>query len=139
MADLNPLIRVRKHNIDQKQKKLAQLYHRAEELKNKRDKLETQLAIEAEKTKDMSDEILGFFEPYAVSVRAQIEEIDKNRDKLEERIKAAQEDIRDAFAELKKIEIIEERRAKEEIAELEKKSADELDEIALDGFRRDED
>ncbi len=139
MADLNPLIRVRKHDIDQKQKKLAQLYRQAEKLKKNRDKLETQLAIEAEKTKDMSDEMLGFFEPYAASVRAQIEKIDESREKLEERIKRAQEDIRDSFADLKKIEIIDERRAEEEQAALEKKQSDELDEIAIDGFRRGED
>ncbi len=136
MAELDSLIRIRKHDIDQKQKNLAQLYRKAEELKNKRDKLETQLAIEAEKTKDMDKEIIGFFEPYAASVRAQIEEIDKTREDLEKRINIAQEDIRDAFAELKKIEIIQERRADEELADIKKKETDNLDEIAIDNFRR---
>ncbi len=138
MADLAPLIRVRKHEIEQKQKTLAEFYRQAEALKDQRDKLETQLAIEAEKTKDMPKEMLGFFEPYAVSVRAQVEEIDEDRKKLEACIKMAQDDMRDAFAELKKIEIIDERRAEEALAELDKKDADELDETAIDGFRRGE-
>ncbi len=136
MADLAPLIRVRKHEVEQKQKTLAEFYRQAGILKDKRDAMETQLAIEAEKTKNMSDEMLGFFEPYAVSVRAQVEEIDEDRKKIEGLITMAQDDVRDAFAELKKIEIIDERRAEEQLAELEKKESDTLDEIAIDGFRR---
>ncbi len=139
MADLAPLIRVRKHDIEQKQKTLAELYRQAEALKDQRDALETQLAIEAEKTKDMGEEMLGFFEPYAISTRAQVEKIDGDRQKMESIIKMAQNDMRDAFAELKKIEIIDERRAEEALAALDKKDADELDEIAIDAFRRDED
>ncbi len=138
MADLAPLIRVRKHEVEQKQKTLAEFYRQAGALKDKRDSLETQLAIEAEKTKDMPEEMLGFFEPYALSVRAQIEEIDEDRKKLEELITMAQDDIRDAYAKLKKIEIIDERRAEEELAKLDKKESDDLDEIAIDGFRRGE-
>lgn len=34
MADLNPLIRVRKHTVEQKQKFLAELYRQADELQN---------------------------------------------------------------------------------------------------------
>lgn len=136
MAELLPLIRVRKHAIEQKQKFLAELYRQAEEMKNQRDALETQLAIESEKTGDMGAEMMKFFVPYADAVRKRIEEIDHERDRHEERIKRAQDDMRDAFAELKKIEIIDDRRAEEERAELEKREAELLDEIALDGFRR---
>ena len=139
MADLKPLIRVRKHDIEQKQKTLAELYRQAEELKKRRDTLEVQLAIEREKTSDMDAEMLKFFGPYSESVKTQIEGIDDDRDKLEQLITMAQEDMRAAFAELKKVEIIAERRAADELAELDKKDADELDEIAIDGFRRSED
>ena len=138
MADLAPLIRVRKHDIEQKQKTLAELYRQEEELKKQRDILETQLAIESEKTKDMDAEMLKFFAPYAESVNNQIEEIDGHRAKIEQLITMAQEDMRAAFAELKKIEIIAERRDSEQLAVLDKKDADELDEIAIDAFRRSE-
>ncbi len=139
MADLKPLIRVRKHDIEQKQKTLAELYRQAEELKKQRDAIEIQLAIEQEKTKDMDAEMLKFFGPYAALAKSQIEAVDDNRDKLEQLIVMAQEDMRKAFAELKKVEIIAERRDAEEQSELDKKDADELDEIAIDGFRRSED
>lgn len=139
MADLKPLIRVRKHDIEQKQKTLAELYRQAEELKKQRDSIEIQLAIEQEKTKDMDAEMLNFFGPYAALAKTQIEAVDDNRDKLEQLIVMAQEDMRKAFAELKKVEIIAERRDAEGQAELDKKDADELDEIAIDGFRRGDD
>ena len=136
MAELNSLIRVHKHEIEQRQKALAALYKKSEDLKTQRDTLETQLAIESEKTKDMEPELLEFFMPYAQKTRKEIEAIDDARTRLENRIKLAQDDMRDAFAELKKIEIIDDRRRAEFLAEIEKKESDMMDEIAIDGFNR---
>lgn len=136
MADLDSLIRVRKHTVEQKQKALAALYKRAEDLKNERDALEAQLAIEMEKAKDMDAEFIKYFGPYADRVQKQIESIDQKRKKLENQIALAQEEVRAAFAELKKIEIIDDRRKEEERAALNKKESDILDDIAIDGFRR---
>lgn len=136
MAELDPLLRVRRHEIEQKQKALAMLYAKSEEMKNTRDELETQLAIEAEKTRDMSAEMIGFFQPYADRVGDQIEKIDLAREQLEHKIRFAQDDLRESFAEMKKIEIIDERRKAEFLAEMEKKEAEILDEIAIDAFRR---
>ncbi|PCJ98647.1 MAG: hypothetical protein COA45_07990 [Zetaproteobacteria bacterium] len=136
MAELDPLIRVRKHDVEQKQKMLAELFRNAEALKDRRDTLETQLAIESEKIKDLDIEMVGFFAPYADSVHTQIEGIDEDRKKLEVCINMAQDDMRGAYAELKKIEIISERRRVEALAELDKKESDELDEIAINMFIR---
>lgn len=139
MAELDPLIRVRKHEIEQKQKVLAELFRNAEALKDQRDRLETQLAIESEKTKDMDAEMIGFFAPYAESVRTKIEEIDDDRKKLEVCINMAQDDMREAFADLKKVEIINDRRKEDALAEIDKKESNELDEIAIDAHRRRQD
>ena len=49
MANLNPLIRVRKHTVEQKQKALADLYRQAEELISQKKKLLDQLAVERQK------------------------------------------------------------------------------------------
>ncbi len=138
MKKLDPLIRVRKHTVEQKQKALAALYKREEEMKNERDKLEAQLAIEMEKAKDMDAEFLNYFGPYSARVQNQIERIDAKRKKLENQIALAQESVRAAFAELKKVEIIDKRRKAEERAEIDKKESDMLDDIAVDGFRRKE-
>lgn len=136
MAKLDSLIRVRKHTVEQKQKALAALYKKAQDLKDERDELEAQHAIESEKVRTMDADYLSYFGAYSKRVHVQIESIDKAREKMENRIKLAQEDMRDAFAELKKVEIIHERRKAEEQAVLDKKEAGELDEMAIDGHRR---
>lgn len=136
MANLDPLIRVRKHNVEQKQKVLAELYKKAEELKNERDALETQLAIESEKSRELKIDMLGYFAAYVKETRKNIDLIDQERKKVEKQIQFAQEQLREAFAEQKKIEIINKRRKDEEQAAQDKKESNELDEIAIDGHRR---
>ncbi len=136
MSELEPLIRVRKHNVEQKQKFLAALYREEERLQEQRDTVEAQFLIEQEKTKMMPADMQGFFGAYAQSVKEQIEGIDHQRAQVEKRIELAREDMREAFAELKKIEIIDERRDEEEQAALKKKEADILDEIAIETFTR---
>lgn len=138
-ANLDPLIRVRKHEVEQKQKALSALYEQAEGLKNQRDTLQTELAIETEKSRDMDAELMSYFVAYAAKVQKEVENIDLEREKLETRIQMMQDLVRDAFADLKKVEIIQERRKAEEQTEIDKKESDVLDEIALDGFRRNKD
>lgn len=136
MADLNPLIRVRKHIVEQKQKFLAELYRQAEELESQKETMLAQLEEEQEKVKDMEVEMLSYFGPYTDAVHDRVEEIDEARATLEKRIELAREDMREAFAELKKVEITQERREEEEEKELNKKESNELDEAGLDSFRR---
>ncbi len=137
MADLNPLIRVRKHTVEQKQKFLAELYRQAENLAAQKAALENELMAEREKLKDnVSVDMLKYFGVYTEAVKGRIENIDRAIAMLNTRIDIAREDMREAFAEFKKIEITQERREAEEIAELEKRQALLLDEMAIDGFRR---
>lgn len=136
MSEFESLIRVRRHEIEQKQKALAVLYKQAEDLKNKRDELETQRAIEAEKTKDSPPEMIGFFQPYADRVTAEIEEIDLKREGLKHKIRFAQDEMRDAFAEMKKIEIVDKRHKAEFLSEIERKEAMLMDEVAINAFYR---
>jgi flagellar export protein FliJ len=136
MADLNPLIRVRKHVVEQKQKFLAELYRQADEMNRQKQNLIDQLAEEQEKIKDMPASMLSYFGPYTEAVRERIKDIAEAISKLETRIDIAREDMREAFAELKKIEITQERREEEEEKEINKKESDELDAIGLEVFRR---
>ncbi len=139
MAKLDPLIRVRKHTVEQKQKFLASLYAKDEELKDQEDTLKTRLVIETEKAKDLGAEMMGYFGAYADSVNIQLEELQMVRQHMEDRIKVAQEDVRNAFADLKKIEIIDERRKADVLAEIDKRESIEIDEIAIDMFVRNND
>ncbi len=135
-AKLDSLIRVRKHDVEQRQKALAELYRRAEEMKAEHDALETQLAIESEKSYNLQPEMLGFFAAYVDKTRKTIDAIDLVREKLERQIKLAQEQLREAFAEQKKIEIINKRRKDAQRAKEDAIESQELDEIAIEGFRR---
>lgn len=136
MANLNPLIRVRKHAAEQKQKLLAELYRQAEELQGQKIALETQLQVEQEKVRELGVEMLSYFGPYSEAVKGRVVEIEESMQKLSVRIEAARESVREAFADLKKIEITQERRDDEEEAARNKKEASDLDETALEIFRR---
>ncbi len=136
MADLEALIRVRRHAVEQKQKFLAELYKQADELEGQKETMLTTLAEERKKVDEMGVEALGYFGHYSEAVRGRVEDINEAMKKLNNRINIAREDMRDAFAELKKVEITQERREAEEDKELKKKESDLLDEVALEGYRR---
>ena len=136
MADLNPLIRVQKHALEQKQKFLAELYRQAEEYEGQKTQMLKTLEEEREKLSDMGVEMLAYFGPYEASVDARVKEIDEALLTLNTRIDLAREDMRAAFAELKKIEMTQEDRDAAEAKEIDKKQSDELDEIGLEVFRR---
>lgn len=137
MADLNPLIRVRKHSVEQKQKFLAELYRQAEELQRQKETILHQMEEERKALETLSSvEMLTAYNHYVEAAKGRISDIDEARGKLEVRIEAAREEMREAFAELKKIEITQERREAEEIAAIEKRQSELLDDIAIEGFRR---
>ena len=136
MADLEALIRVRRHAVEQKQKFLAELYKQADELEGQKEAMIKTLAEERKKVDEMGVEALGYFGHYSEAVRGRVEDIDEAMVKLNNRIEHAREDMRDAFADLKKVEITQERREAEDDKELKKKENDLMDEIALEGYRR---
>lgn len=140
MADLHGLIKMRKHIVDQKQKFLAELYRQSEELEGHKASLNNQLEEERVNMEGMEEhlklEAMTHFGLYAQGVRTRIEDIDANLKQLEARIDVAREDMRQAFNEQKKIEITQERREDEEAKALNKKESAELDDIAIEGFRR---
>jgi flagellar export protein FliJ len=137
MADLDPLIRVRKHSVEQKQKFLAELYRQADELLRQRETIEQQVRDEREALDQMNSvEMLAAFSAFSEAAKTRIGDINESMKKLDVRIEIAREDMREAFSDLKKIEITQERREAEEFRTLEKRQMDLLDEVALEGFRR---
>lgn len=135
MANLKPLIRVRKHAIEQKQKYLAELYRQAEEQSGEKRRLTEEFAHERRTIQEMGADMLGFFGAYAKAVDIRMEEIDAAIARLENRIMVAQDDMRQAYADLRRIEIVQENREKQEAQERAKRESQELDEIGLDRFR----
>lgn len=137
MAELDPLIRIRKHTIDQKQKFLAELYRQAESLVQQKQDLEDQMVKEKEAMDSLGFDMFAYFENFIKSAKEKITSIELAQKQLEVRIKAAQDDMRDAFAELKKIELIQEQRKEAEKLEILKKDTALMDEIGISGFIRD--
>jgi flagellar export protein FliJ len=136
MANLKSLIRVRRHTVEQKQKALSDLYRKAEQLAQEKTALLDRLEEERASLQSMDVQMLSYFGPYSEAVKLRVLEIDKAAATLEARIEIARDDIRRAFSELKKVEITQERREDKQEAALNKKESQELDEIAIEGFRR---
>ena len=137
MADLHSLIRLRKYRVEEKQKILADLFREAEKyeaaIKNLEDQHDKEKALAEEKG---DYETVTAYAMFAERVRQQVAFLHLGLDKINARVAVAQEAMRDAFSELKKIEIIQETRDEDELKKELKREGEVLDEVALEGFRR---
>lgn len=137
MADLEGLIRLRRNTVEQKQKVLADLYRNAEKLEKRKNELEEKLKSEREAIDSNPElETLTYFGAFEQNVLRDIDRLTEELKKWELRIQIAQDDVRNAFADLKRVEIVDRRRKEEEAAEQKAKETIELDEIGLEVFRR---
>ena len=137
MARLDPLIRLRKHKVDEKQRVLAELYREIEKLQIRKTELLVGLAREQELAETMPDlETRTYFGRYAQAVRQQVEDIEATIKRMDVRVLLAQDDVRDAFAELKKVEITNRERKNRERKEQDAKESRRLDDIGIEGHRR---
>ena len=139
MADLNPLIRLRKYRVEEKQKILAELFRQTELLEGRKRMLLAELEREqalSEQSGDVNSMVA--FAAYAARVYTGIEQLNVQIARMEPRILKAQEEMREAFSEQKKAEIIQEQRDQEEADEIARKENTNLDEIGVEVFRRKE-
>ena len=137
MANLNPLIRLRKYRVEEKQKILADLFRQAEKIESRKSFLLKQKDDEQDIAEERNDyETLTAFALFAERVRGEIESLNDEMAKLNVRIGIAQDAMREAFGELKKIEIIQKNRDDEDDKAELKREGQVLDEVALEGFRR---
>lgn len=137
MADLEPLIKYRKHGVDEKRRRLSQLYREAETLEKQKQLILEQMEKEAALADEMATaEAQAFLGKYLEGARRKVQALEGSIRKMETRIAAAQEDMRTAFAEMKKVEITQRNREEREQAALDKKESQELDDIAIEGYRR---
>ncbi|MBL8640823.1 MAG: flagellar FliJ family protein [Alphaproteobacteria bacterium] len=137
MTDLNPLIRLRKYRVEEKQKALAELFRQTELLEGRKRVLLSE--IEREEVlanKANSIDAMFSFVAYAARVNTEIEKLNKLIEMMEPRILKAQDEMREAFSEQKKAEIIQAQREAEEAKNIAKKENTNLDEIGGEVFRR---
>ncbi len=140
MADLNPLIRLRKYRVEEKQKALAELFRQAELLEARKRTLLGDIAREEEiALASAAIDAYVTFAAYAARVQTEVENINQGLARLDARIAKAQEDMREAFSEQKKVEIIQRNRDAEEAAKEAQRESNTLDEVGIEVFRRKED
>lgn len=137
MANLKSLIKLRRHNVDEKQKALGELYRQVEMIEQNK-----QILIERlQEERDVLDktgtlEMYAYFGRFSQNIQRSLERMNLEKQKIEMRINVAQEDLREAFANMKRVEIVQREREVEEKKEQDAKEGREMDEIGLDGFRR---
>ena len=139
MANLLSLIKLRRHNVDEKQKVLAELYRQIELIENSKDTLMERLRTErAVLDQHGTLEMYAYFGRFSQNIQRMIERLNLEKQKLEVRVQIAQDDVREAFANMKRIEIVQQEREKAEKKEQADKETREMDDIGLEGFRRQE-
>ncbi|MDY0028635.1 MAG: flagellar export protein FliJ [Pseudobdellovibrionaceae bacterium] len=137
MADLEPLIRLRKFRVEEKQKALAELFRQAELLDGRKRVILDELDYERNLAETGGNiDALVAYASYSSRMATEIDRLDGLLSKLDKRIERAQEEMREAFSEQKKAQIIQERREAEARAEQEVKENKNLDEIGIEVFRR---
>lgn len=135
MADLQALIRIRKFDVEERQKFLAELYARQDRLTQKKEQLLQQLAEEEANLDAGSVEMMTYFGRFKAMVDDQLDDLAEEMTRLDAQVEVARDAVREAFAELKKVEITEESRVDAAKAAQDKKEGDALDEMALQIFR----
>ena len=137
MADLESLIRLRRHTVEEKQKVLSDIYQKVEALENQKSELLNRLNTERKALdENLTLETSAYYGRFEAVIRRNVELINNDLSTLETRLEIAQEDVRRAFEEMKRVEIVHERRKSEERQLIDKKESQELDAIGIDGFMR---
>lgn len=137
MADLKSLIKLRRHNVEEKQRVLASLYREVEEIERGKNMLIERLRNERQVLEEHGTlEMYAYFGRFSQNIQRMLARLNAEKQKLETRILIAQDDVREAFANMKRIEIVDRERAKADRKKASDKEAREMDEIGIDGFRR---
>ena len=139
MANLESLIKLRRNTVEEKQKILGEIFRQMEAIENQKKDLQDKLKREREALDDVMDiEARSYFGRFQDVVMGNIENLTAQAKSLESKLQIAQEDVRAAFAEQKRVEIVHDRRKAEEAKEIQNKESQELDAIGIEGFRRQE-
>lgn len=137
MADLAPVIRYRKYQIDEKRRFIARLFAEADKIYTHKKNALDEVARERLYV-DSSDDphvITGFLS-YQGLMKKKIALINVEMARIDARIEVAQDDLREEFTELKKFEIVHRRRLERKRAQLEKRESMLMDAAGIESFWR---
>ncbi len=136
MKSLGTLIELKQRALDEKRRTLVQLEEQLDLLDGNVKKLKDELKHEAALASSQPD-IARFFGEYAKGNDDKQANLREKRGMLLSLIEAQRDNIIEAFADLKQLEIAKEKRKEEEDANIKRKEDAELDEIGLRGFGAD--
>lgn len=130
MARLDSLIRFHKHDLDEKRKQLGLLNAKATEIE------ETLKALEEEREKEaefssQNPNLGSAYTNYLIGYKQTKKQLNQMREDLEEQINDAMFEIQEKFTELKKYEVLHEKRLQEIAKKRQKQEDQTFDEIGL--------
>lgn len=135
MAKLDSLIRYHKHELDEQQKQLSELNSLAQKIEQDIEALEEQKQKEMDASQN--DPMFASTLPgYLQRCKKKKEELELSLQFVEEKIIETTDLVRDKFAELKKYELVQQRRQEEAEQKRLKSENQEFDEIGIEGHRR---
>ena len=138
MAQLHGLIKFRRHDLEEKRKLLSILNTELEVLRGEKKSLLDRLT--AEKNLAAVDvDVARNFGVYLNRVLKQCGELDELIAAKLEQVQAATHVVQDAYLEVKKLEVTQEKRDQQEEDRLDRIETNTLDEIGIETFRRRED
>ncbi len=135
MTDLTALIRLHKWRVDEAQRALADLRTMQEGLVAQRQALEQEIAQE-QAAAHASEDAAFIYPAYHRAAMARLEDIEAQIRHAQKRIGQATDDLALAFQHLKRIELTQERRQAETVAEQKRRENAVFDEHALIVFER---
>jgi flagellar FliJ protein len=137
MADLKPLIRYQKYQLDEKQKFIARLYADAEKIYGHKQRLLDEVKRERTFVDSSQDpRVITEFLTYQNRMKKRVDLANVEISRIEARLDIARDDLRESFTELKKFEIVQRNRLDKRRKMLEQRESQMFDAIALDIFRR---
>lgn len=129
MKTRQALIRYNEWQVDERRKVLADLFAAVEALERDEERLNVMTSIEQVKAAENEVGRIGY-PGFAQGVIERRQNIEDTRVELEAQIDSAKEALQLAYQELKKIEIMEERRKEKERKERDRREQMDLDEMA---------
>ena len=132
------LIKISKNEVDRQQKELADVQRQQDMIRLHMEQMQAQMVTEKKLVEDnyADHDIASSFAQFAVATNEKIGQATELIGQMEEKISAMRDDLRVAFAEQKKYEIVDAAAAKRRLDERNKKEAEKLDEIATNIFIR---
>lgn len=135
MADLTGLIRLRRHELDEKRRILGELNAKIDALNTSRQDVLQRLEKEKNLAAVDVNAAQGFGQ-YLNGALTKCKKIDKQIERIMVDVNKATDVVREAFMEVKKLELTQENREKEANAVIAKRETETLDEAGLNAHRR---